>query len=67
MRHSHTNLIITPTADGATGRLYVFQTDITTQPPSVATDSRYDDAMVKTPQGWRFKTRQRSSDTTIGK
>src|SRR5713101_8317806 len=67
MRHSHTNLIIAPTADGATGKLYVFQTDITTKPPSVATYSRYDDAMVKTPQGWRFKTRQRSSDTTMGK
>ena len=67
LRHSNSNLIITPTAEGATGRLYVFQTNITTKPPSVATYSRYDDTLVKTSQGWRFKTRQRPADTTIGK
>jgi hypothetical protein len=67
LRHSNSNLIITPTADGATGKIYVFQTNITTKPPSIATYSRYDDTLVKTSKGWRFKTRQRSSDTTIGK
>jgi hypothetical protein len=66
MRHWHTNLMLTATPEGATGSVYVMQIDIRSRPPAVATYSRYDDALVKTPQGWRFKTRQRSSDTTIG-
>ena len=66
LRHWHSNLTIAPTAEGADGSTYVMQIDITTKPPSISTYSRYDDKLVKTPQGWRFKIRQRSSDTTIG-
>jgi hypothetical protein len=65
LRHWHSNLTITPTAEGADGRAYVLQINVKTTPPSIATFSRYDDKLVKTPQGWRFKIRQRSSDTTI--
>jgi len=65
LRHWHSNLVIAPTAEGANGSTYVMQIDITTKPPSISTYSRYDDKLVKTPQGWRFKVRQRSSDTTI--
>jgi hypothetical protein len=66
LRHWHSNLTILPTAEGADGHTYVMQIDITTKPPSISTYSRYDDKLVKTSQGWRFKVRQRSSDTTIG-
>jgi hypothetical protein len=66
LRHWHSNLTIVPTAEGADGSTYVMQIDITTKPPSISTYSRYDDKLVKTGQGWRFKVRQRSSDTTIG-
>ena len=66
LRHWHSNLTILPTAEGADGHTYVMQIDITTKPPSISTYSRYDDKLVKTPQGWRFKVRQRSTDTTIG-
>lgn len=66
LRHWHSNLTIVPTAEGADGSTYVMQIDITTKPPSISTYSRYDDKLVKTAQGWRFKVRQRSSDTTIG-
>ena len=66
LRHWYSNLTITPTAAGANGSVYVLQIDITAKPPAISTYSRYDDTLVKTPQGWRFKTRQRSSDTTIG-
>jgi hypothetical protein len=66
LRHWHSNLTIEPTAEGAKGSVYVMQIDITTKPPSISTYSRYDDTLVKTPQGWRFKVRQRSADTTIG-
>ena len=65
MRHLHSNLTITPSGNGANDSVYVVQIDITATPPTVATYSRYDDTLVKTSQGWRFKTRQRSSDTTI--
>ena len=65
MRHLHSNLLITPTAEGADGTVDVVQIDLRTRPMTLATYSRYDDSLVKTAQGWRFKTRQRSSDTTI--
>src|SRR5262249_44569551 len=66
LRHWHSNLTLEPSPEGAKGSVYVLQIDITTKPPSIATYSRYDDQLVKTPQGWKFKVRQRSSDTTIG-
>lgn len=66
LRHWHSNLTLEPTAEGAKGSVYVMQIDITAKPPTIATYSRYDDQIVKTSQGWRFKVRQRSSDTTIG-
>jgi SnoaL-like domain len=66
LRHWHSNLTIEPSPEGAKGSVYVLQIDITTKPPSISTYSRYDDQLVKTPQGWRFKVRQRSTDTTIG-
>ncbi len=65
LRHWHSNLTITPTPEGADGSAYVLQINVKTTPPSITTFSRYDDKLVKTPQGWRFKIRQRSSDTTI--
>ena len=65
LRHLHSNLKLVPTAEGADGHVYVVQIDITAKPISISTYSRYDDKLVKTPQGWRFKIRQRSSDTTI--
>lgn len=65
LRHLHSNLKVVPTADGADGHVYVLQIDITQKPIQISTYSRYDDKLVKTSQGWRFKVRQRSSDTTI--
>jgi hypothetical protein len=65
LRHLHSNLKLVPTAEGADGHVYVVQIDITAKPISVATYSRYDDKLVKTAEGWRFKSRQRSPDTTI--
>lgn len=65
LRHLHSNLTLTPTPDGVSGSVYVVQIDTTARPLTVATYSRYDDTLVKTPQGWRFKTRLRSTDTTL--
>jgi hypothetical protein len=65
LRHLHSNLIVTAMPQGATGSVYVVQIDVKARPLTVASYSRYDDTLVKTPQGWRFKTRMRSADTTL--
>lgn len=64
-RHVVSNLLITPTAEGAKGSLYVFIFDPQEAPLKVNSYSRYDDTLVKTQKGWRFKTKMRSSDTTM--
>jgi len=64
-RHVVSNLVITPTAEGAKGSLYVFIFDPQEVPVKINSYSRYDDTLVKTPKGWRFRTKIRSSDTTI--
>jgi hypothetical protein len=65
LRHLHSNLTLTPTVEGVSGSVYVVQIDKTARPLTVASYSRYDDTLVRTPDGWRFKTRQRSTDTTL--
>ena len=65
LRHLHSNLTLTPSTEGVSGSVYVVQIDKTAKPLTVASYSRYDDTLVKTPQGWRFKTRLRSADTTL--
>jgi SnoaL-like domain len=64
-RHVVSNLVITPTGEGANGSLYVFIVDPQEVPVKINSYSRYDDTLVKTSKGWRFKTKMRSSDTTI--
>jgi hypothetical protein len=65
LRHLHSNLTLTTSPEGVSGSVYVVQIDKTAKPLTVASYSRYDDTLVKTPQGWRFKTRLRSADTTL--
>jgi hypothetical protein len=59
-RHYLTNVIIYPTPEGARGSQYLVATDVSEggKPSSVVHGGRYDDQYVKTPQGWRFKSRQ---------
>lgn len=56
-RHWNTNLVITPSPEGAKGSVYLFLLDVSTKPPSISTAVQYDDTLVKSPQGWRFKKR----------
>jgi len=56
-RHWNTNLLITPTAEGANGSVYLLLVDVSVRPPAIAAAAMYDDQLVKTPQGWRFKKR----------
>ena len=58
-RHFLTNVIITPSSEGATGRQYMVLIDVggSAKPSTIEHGGYYDDAYVKTPAGWRFKSR----------
>jgi len=62
VRHWNTNLLITPTATGAAGQVYLILVDFATKPASIVTSAAYTDELVKTAQGWRFKKRQTKGD-----
>jgi|SRR5271165_2857578 len=56
-RHWNTNLTITPTPEGAAGSVYLLLVDVGVRPPTVFAAAKYEDQLVKTPDGWRFKKR----------
>ena len=58
-RHFITNHVIEPAPGGAIGKAYAVIIDIGEdgKPGGIALGGRYDDEYVRTPQGWRFKTR----------
>lgn len=62
VRHWNTNLLITPSATGASGKVYLVLVDFGTKPASIVTSASYSDELVKTPQGWRFKKRATKGD-----
>ena len=51
------NIILTPTAEGVNGTAYLIIFNASAQPPVITTMGLYEDTLVKTPQGWRFKKR----------
>jgi actinorhodin biosynthesis protein ActVIA len=58
--HYTSNHVIEPSPEGATGKVYVVEIDAGERgrTASVIEDGgHYEDAYVKTPQGWRFKSR----------
>jgi hypothetical protein len=59
VRHFITNHVIEPVPGGAIGKEYAVIIDIgeNNNPGRIALGGRYDDEYVKTPQGWKFKTR----------
>ena len=57
LQHWNTQLVITPTAGGARGSAYMMLVDRRTQPPSIMQVYEYDDELVRTVAGWRFKSR----------
>lgn len=61
-RHWNANLVITPADGGASGSVYLMLLDIGVRPPVPNMSAVYEDSLVKTPQGWRFKTRVLHSD-----
>lgn len=56
-RHFITNLLITKTPEGAKGSCYLLLYSARTVPDSWVEVSVYDDTLVKTADGWKFKKR----------
>jgi hypothetical protein len=58
-RHFVTNVVIKPAPGGATGRSYLVTIDGAEdgKPTTMLSGGHYDDVYVKTPQGWRIKSR----------
>jgi hypothetical protein len=56
-RHFNATLVVTPTPEGAKGAVYLMLYSARTNPPSFVETAIYDDTLVKTPQGWKFKKR----------
>ena len=56
-RHWTNGVVLTPTADGATGVTYYMLLDISASPPTVSSAGHYEDVFVRTADGWRIKQR----------
>ena len=66
-RHWNSNLLITPSAEGASGKVLLMLLDVGTKPPSIVITGQYTDVLVKTANGWRFKTRDVKNDAAPAK
>jgi len=60
VRHNLTNIVIEPTADGATGKQYLVVLDIGSAgtPSTIFLGGHYEDVYSKTDTGWKFKRRE---------
>jgi hypothetical protein len=61
VRHAPMTPVITATADGASGVVLNFFVDVAEMPAVITRVSQYTDTLVRTPDGWRFKTRVNGS------
>jgi len=57
IRHAPLTPMVTATPEGAKGSVISLFVDGATTPPTIPRVIQYTDTLVKTPQGWRFKTR----------
>ena len=57
VRHIATSITVDPSPEGARGSSYVLLVNLQATPPTVMGGGYYEDVIVKTPQGWRFKKR----------
>jgi hypothetical protein len=56
-RHWNTNLVITPTPEGAKGAVYLMFVDVGLKSPAITGAGKYEDTLIKTSEGWRFSKR----------
>lgn len=64
-RHWRNNLVVTPTPEGAAARIYWISFEVSYSPPKPALSGHYDDVLVRTPLGWRFKERVLTIDESL--
>ena len=57
VKHLYVNHIITPSPEGATGTVDMLMIGLNNDPYRIRHEGYYDDTYVKTPQGWKFKSR----------
>lgn len=57
-RHWNNQLTLRPTAEGATGTVYLLLWDMRPDTPTVVASGVYHDTLVKTSEGWRFQERR---------
>ena len=55
--HLMANHVIEPSPGGATGKVYLIAIGLDGVPGKVEAQGRYEDEYVRTPRGWRFKSR----------
>ena len=55
--HMLVNHVIEPAQGGATGKVYLIAIGVDGEPGKVEAQGRYEDAYVRTANGWRFKSR----------
>ena len=60
-RHWNTNLSIKPSKDGASATVMLMLLDVSTK--GIVATGMYNDTLVKTANGWRFKSRATKMDT----
>ena len=60
LRHWNSNLLIQPTATGASGQVSLLIVDFATAPATIVRVGSYTDELVLTVQGWRFSKRATS-------
>ena len=57
VKHLYVNHIITPTPEGATGTVDMLMIGLGSDPYRIRHEGYYEDTYVRTPKGWRFKSR----------
>jgi hypothetical protein len=61
-RHWNSNLTVVGTPEGADGSVYLMLWNVGVKPQAIVTTGTYIDKLVKTPAGWRFKSRDIKGD-----
>lgn len=56
-KHWINQLTLTKTPDGAKGMCYFMLVNTSQKPPAIQSHGIYEDDLVKTPNGWKFKKR----------
>jgi hypothetical protein len=67
LSHIAVNHVIAPTAEGATGRVFLLSGGGNGDPDLLQRSDVYEDVYVKTPDGWRFKQRAHVRDRQTGR